>query len=83
MLAGLVTLSSIGRTDNKPIVWIGFFIGLAFVIAMEVRAGTLRTHKLFDHPATGDEKLGIGRTAIAIVTLLMFIALFMPTPMSL
>lgn len=83
MLAGLVTLSSIGRTDNKPIVWIGFFISLAFVIAMEVRAGTLRTHKLFDHPPTGNEKLGIGRAAIAVVTLLMFIALFMPTPMSL
>jgi membrane-associated protease RseP (regulator of RpoE activity) len=79
---GLVGLASVGREANKAIVWIGFFVGLGFVIAMEVRSGTLRTHKLFDHPPTGTEKLGFGRMAVAVLTLAMFIALFMPTPMS-
>ncbi len=84
MLVGLYGVAWLGDGDTfRPIVWLGFFIGLGFVIAMEVRAGTLRTHKLFDHPPTGTEKLGLGRAVIAIITLLMYVALFMPTPMSL
>ena len=49
---------------------------------MEVRGGTLRKHTLFDHPATGSEPLRLGRVIVAIVTLLFFALLFMPTPIS-
>ena len=52
------------------------------LIAMEVRGGTLRKHELFVHPPTGPEPMGLARVIVAIVTLLFFALLFMPTPIS-
>lgn len=60
--------------------FVGFFAGLALLLTMEVRFGTLRAHTLLDHPPTGATPLGAGRKAIAIFTLALFAALFMPTP---
>jgi len=47
-----------------------------------VRGGTLRTHKTFDHPSAGTAPLGAPRAVLAVVTLLLFALLFMPTPIS-
>jgi hypothetical protein len=45
-----------------------------------VKGGTLRPNTLLDHPPTGEARLGFGRAAIAVVTLVIFGLLFMPTP---
>jgi hypothetical protein len=49
---------------------------------MEWKSGTFRAHDLFDHPPTGTEPLGFVRSAIAILTLIVFVLLFMPEPFS-
>lgn len=78
----LLALAAWGREHSTPVVWIAWFIGLGLLLAMEVRSGTLRKHDLFDHPVTGAAPLETGRAAVAIVTLIFFALLFMPTPIS-
>ncbi len=79
---GLVFLAGYGREHSSKGVWLAWFGGLAILLAMEVKGGALRKNTLLDHPPTGAAPLDRGRTAIAIVTLVLFVALFMPTPMS-
>jgi membrane-associated protease RseP (regulator of RpoE activity) len=78
----LVVLAAWARDQSSPRLWLAWFVGLGFLLAMEVRGGTLRKHTLFDHPPTGREPLGRARAVIAVVTLLFFALLFMPTPVS-
>jgi membrane-associated protease RseP (regulator of RpoE activity) len=78
----LIFLAAWGRDHSSPTLWIAWFLGLGILLAMEVRGGTLRKHALFDHPATGSEPMGTARVVVAIVTLLFFALLFMPTPIS-
>jgi membrane-associated protease RseP (regulator of RpoE activity) len=78
----LVFLAGIGRDQSSPTLWIAWFLGLGVLLAMEVRGGSLRKHALFVHPPTNDEPLGLTRAVIAVVTLLFFALLFMPTPIS-
>jgi membrane-associated protease RseP (regulator of RpoE activity) len=80
-LVGLVALAAWGEAKNgETPFWLAWFVGLGLLLAMEVRGGSLRKSTLFDHPPTGPEPLGSGRGVIAIVTLLFFVLLFMPTP---
>jgi hypothetical protein len=81
-LVGLIVVASIGRTHSSPLVWAAWFAGLGTLIVMEARWGVLRTSTLLDHPSTGDAPLDGVRRAIAIVTLVFFVLLFMPNPMS-
>lgn len=68
--------------DASPFFWVGWFSGLALLLAMERKGGSLkRTTSLFDHPPTGAAPLSRGRAAVAVVTLLFFALLFMPAPM--
>ena len=78
----LLALAAYGRDHSSPVLWVTWFVGLGILIAMEIRGGTLRKHELFDHPPTGIEPMGTGRVVVAIVTLLFFALLFMPTPIS-
>jgi membrane-associated protease RseP (regulator of RpoE activity) len=78
----LMFLAAWGRDQASPTLWVAWFAGLGILLAMEVKGGTLRKHALFDHPATGTEPLRLGRVILAIVTLLFFALLFMPTPFS-
>jgi membrane-associated protease RseP (regulator of RpoE activity) len=78
----LVALAAWGREESSPTLWVAWFVGLGILLAMEVRGGTLRKHTLFDHPPTGPEPLGRARSIVAIMTLVFFALLFMPTPMS-
>lgn len=78
---GLALLAGILHDRTQLLVWIGWLVGLAVLLVMEVRWGSLRRDStLVDHPATGGENLGVGRAIVAVVTLVFFVLLFMPTP---
>ena len=81
---GLVLIAMLGQdaTGVKgTLLWFAWFVGLGLFLAMDVRWGVLRRHALFDHPSTDAGDLGTGRSIVAIVTLAMFVLLFMPAPM--
>ena len=77
---GLVVLASVARDNRSPLLPLAFFAGLAMLVAMEVRGGVLRRHDLLDHPATAAAPLDRARAAIAVLTLVIFVLLFMPEP---
>jgi membrane-associated protease RseP (regulator of RpoE activity) len=77
---GLVGVAAVGREHSSPLLWIAWFVGLAVLLAMEVKGGVLRKHALLDHPPTGPDALDRGRVLIAVLTLLFFVLLFMPAP---
>jgi membrane-associated protease RseP (regulator of RpoE activity) len=79
---GLLVVAGVGRDKPSVILWIAWFTGLGMLLAMERRGGALRPSSLLDHPPTGAAPLGVGRAAIAVVTLAFFALLFMPTPIS-
>lgn len=76
----LVVVASFARDNRSPLLPLAFFIGLALLIAMEVKGGVLRRHDLLDHPPTGAAPLDRGRAVIAVLTLVVFALLFMPEP---
>jgi membrane-associated protease RseP (regulator of RpoE activity) len=76
----LLVMAGLGRDHPSGLLWSAWFVGLGVLLAMEVRGGTLRTHDTFTHPSTGTAPLGARRVVIAVVTLLLFALLFMPTP---
>ena len=78
---GLTLLAGILHDRTKVLLWVAWLVALGVLLAMEVRWGSLRREStLVDHPPTGGERLGPGRTIVAIVTLVFFVLLFMPTP---
>ena len=77
---GLVVIASVARDNRSPLLPLAFFVGLAMLIAMEVRGGVLRRHDLLDHPATGAAPLDRARAVVAVLTLVVFALLFMPEP---
>ena len=77
---GLSIVASAGREKPTVFLWVVWFAGLTTLLAMERQWGVLRPHRLTDHPTTGFEPLGYGRQAVALLTLLFFLLLFMPTP---
>ena len=77
---GLVVIASVARDNRSPLLPLTFFVGLALLIAMEVRGGVLRRHDLLDHPATGAAPLDLPRAVVAVLTLVVFALLFMPEP---
>lgn len=79
---GLLGIASLAREKEGFLVPVAFFAGLAILLAMEVKGGSLRPNNLLDHPPTGDAPLDGRRKAIAIFTLVMFVLLFMPEPIS-
>ncbi|HVH43597.1 MAG TPA: site-2 protease family protein, partial [Labilithrix sp.] len=80
---GLVVLASLGREKSSWLLVFGFFVGLGFLVAMEITGGVLRRHDLLDHPPTGAEPLDRARKVLAIATLALFALLFMPEPFGL
>jgi membrane-associated protease RseP (regulator of RpoE activity) len=78
---GLALLAGVLHDRSSVFAWGAWFVGLGVLLTMEVRWGALRKDSLLlDHPPTGPERLGFGRVAIAVVTLALFVLLFMPTP---
>ncbi|MGH7293876.1 MAG: hypothetical protein ACRELB_03030, partial [Polyangiaceae bacterium] len=81
---GLAILAGVMHDRTSALVWVAWFVGLGVLLTMEVRWGALRKDTvLLDHPPTGTQRLGAGRAAVAVFTLLLFLLLFMPTPFSL
>jgi hypothetical protein len=78
-----VVVASFGRDHTYPSLWAAWFVGLTVLLIMEARGGTLRRHTLLDHPDVGVSTLGAPRAAVGLLALAFFVALFMPTPMSL
>jgi membrane-associated protease RseP (regulator of RpoE activity) len=79
-MAGLVIIASIARDNRSPLLPLTFFAGLALLVAMEVKGGVLRPHHLLDHPPTASQPLDRTRAVVAVLTLVMFVLLFMPEP---
>jgi hypothetical protein len=79
---GLVVLASVARDNRSPLLPLAFFVGLGLLVAMEVRGGVLRRHDLLDHPPTGATPLDRARSIVAVLTLVVFVLLFMPEPFS-
>jgi len=77
---GLVVIASVARDNRSPLLPLTFFLGLALLVAMEVKGGVLRRHDLLDHPATGAAPLDRARAVVAVLTLVVFALLFMPEP---
>jgi membrane-associated protease RseP (regulator of RpoE activity) len=80
---GLALVAAALREQTSLLLWAAWFVGLGVLLAMEVRWGALGADAtLLDHPPTSTEPLRAGRAAIAIVSLVLFVALFMPAPIS-
>jgi membrane-associated protease RseP (regulator of RpoE activity) len=79
---GLAMLAGLLREYGRPWHFIPWFVAMGMLLAMEARGGALSQPNLLDHPATGPAPLGAVRTVIAVVTLLFFVLLFMPTPIA-
>jgi Zn-dependent protease len=81
---GLALLAGLLQDRSSPAPWVAWFLGLGVLLTMETRWGALRASSTaVDHPPTGATPLGRGRAALAIVTLALFVLLFMPTPIGL
>jgi membrane-associated protease RseP (regulator of RpoE activity) len=79
---GLLVVASVGIDHPRTFLWVAWFSGLGFLLAMEARGGVLRPHTLLDHPPTATAPLSPVRRVVALVTLALFALLFMPTPIS-
>ncbi|MFO0668344.1 MAG: site-2 protease family protein [Polyangiaceae bacterium] len=81
-LVGLIALAWYGQNgDVNPLFWLAWFAGLGLLLAMERKGGSLRATPLLDHPPTSATPLTLGRKIVAVITLLFFALLFMPSPM--
>jgi membrane-associated protease RseP (regulator of RpoE activity) len=78
---GLVLTSWVLHDHGSAFLWMALLAALGVLITLEARWGALRpsSHAL-DHPPTGPTPLPLGRAIVAVVTLSLFVLLFMPTP---
>jgi len=51
-------------------------------LAIEARRGVFRDPEMLSHPPTSELPLDRPRVVVAVVTLLFFVGLFMPTPIA-
>jgi membrane-associated protease RseP (regulator of RpoE activity) len=82
LTAAVIVLPAIAVGRLAKIAWPIFALVFVAFVVIERRRGVFQKHGLFDHPPTSDEPLGWGRRVVAVITLLFFAALFMPTPFS-
>jgi membrane-associated protease RseP (regulator of RpoE activity) len=80
LTAALVVLPGLAHGRFAFAYWLAFGGVVVVLLVLERRRGVFRRHGLFDHPPTSPERLDVARTVVAVVTLLLFVALFMPTP---
>lgn len=62
--------------------YVAWFVALFGLLYMELVRGVFRDRELLSHPPTSEAPLDVGRTIVAVVTLLFFVGLFMPTPIA-
>jgi membrane-associated protease RseP (regulator of RpoE activity) len=80
-VVGLAVLASMGQPGAPAILWVCWFAGLGVLLSMEVKFGILGDPSPLEHPPTNDRTLSPIRKVVAAVTLLLFVLLFMSTPM--
>jgi len=78
---GLLGIAIAAQEVDSVLVPLAFFGTLAIFLAMEAKGGMLKKNDLLDHPSTSAAPLDIVRIAVAVITLLFFVLLFMPEPM--
>ncbi|HEX7664649.1 MAG TPA: site-2 protease family protein [Polyangiaceae bacterium] len=82
-LIGIFCLLWLGTEhDAPPFFWVAFTAGLVLFTLLDFRGGLFDDHKLLDHPDVGAPDLGIVRKVIAVVTLVWFVLLLMPAPIT-
>ena len=80
---GLVVLAGTLHDNRSLVLWGTWMAGLAVLVVMEARWGALRKGStVLDHPPTGSQPLDVARAIVAVVTLIFFVLLFMPTPIA-
>jgi membrane-associated protease RseP (regulator of RpoE activity) len=79
---GLAVLASLGQKNAPAALWLCWIAGLAVLLGMELKFGILGDPSPLEHPPTNDRTLSPVRRVVAVVTLLLFVLLFMSTPMS-
>jgi hypothetical protein len=62
--------------------YVAWFMALFGLLYMEIERGVFRDRELLSHPPTSEAPLDVVRTIVAVVTLLFFVGLFMPTPIA-
>ena len=82
-VVGLIAIAMLLQwLKAAPIAWLAWLASVCGLLVMERLWGVLRASNVLDHPPTGHEPLGLGRVVVAVVTLVFFALLFMPTPIS-
>ncbi len=82
-IVGLALLASLGASKNAPaILWPCWFVGMFALLGLELKYGILKDSSALDHPPTNDHRLSPARKVVAVVTLTLFVLLFMPKPMT-
>lgn len=79
-LLGLLVVPGLADAANPLVLWPAWAVALGLYLAMEARGGALTDASLVVHPRTGSDPLDARRAAVAVITLLLFVATFMPTP---
>jgi membrane-associated protease RseP (regulator of RpoE activity) len=79
-IIGLGFLAGVLREHPSAFLGAAWVAAFALLLAMERKGGALRRSNLVDHPPTAAAPLDGVRKAIAVFTLLLFVALFMPAP---
>jgi membrane-associated protease RseP (regulator of RpoE activity) len=82
-ILSIITLAALGDQFHRTVIWVAWAVVVSLTLAMEWQRGVLRPHDLLDHPPTGAAPLDLKRKVIAVFTLAMFAALFMPSPFEL
>jgi membrane-associated protease RseP (regulator of RpoE activity) len=78
---GIVFTAWVLHDRASPFLWVALLSGVGVLLALEVRWGSLRpASRALEHPPTGGAALSPGRAVVAVATLALFVALFMPTP---
>ncbi|HRG99811.1 MAG TPA: site-2 protease family protein [Polyangiaceae bacterium] len=62
--------------------YVAWFLGLFGLLVAEARRGVFQEPALLAHPPTGAAPLDAPRAVVAVLTLLFFVGLFMPTPIA-
>lgn len=87
----IVTAGALRTRDDMPSlvlrigVWPAYvaWFGLLFaILVIEARRGVFRDPEMLSHPPTSELPLDRPRVVVAVVTLLFFVGLFMPTPIA-
>jgi membrane-associated protease RseP (regulator of RpoE activity) len=81
LMLGLAWIAWVLHDRTSVLLWVAFASGLAVLVSLEARWGSLRpASRVLEHPTTSAAPLPLARTIVGVITLAFFLLLFMPTP---